>query len=157
MEIKATLPDGTIRRYSRNTTIAQVAESISPTLKKNAVAGKLDGRLVDFHQPITQDSLVEIVVLDSEDGLMIHRHSTAHLLAQAIKRIYGDKNVKLGIGPVIEDGFYYDVDIEKPLSTEDLAAIEAEMGNIIKENLPIVRREISRSEALKTLRRLKSR
>ncbi|AIQ18187.1 threonine--tRNA ligase [Paenibacillus sp. FSL H7-0357] len=150
MEIKATLPDGTIRRYSRNTTIAQVAESISPTLKKNAVAGKLDGRLVDFHQPITQDSLVEIVVLDSEDGLMIHRHSTAHLLAQAIKRIYGDKNVKLGIGPVIEDGFYYDVDIEKPLSTEDLAAIEAEMGNIIKENLPIVRREISRSEALKT-------
>lgn len=148
MEIKATLPDGTIRRYSHNTTIAQVAESISPNLRKNAAAGKLDGRLVDLHQPIEQDSLVEIILLDSEEGQKIHRHSTAHLMAQAIKRIYGEKNVKLGIGPVIEDGFYYDIDIEKPLSTDDLAKIEQEMGRIVQENLPIVRRVVSRSEAL---------
>lgn len=154
MEIKATLPDGTIRRYSRNTTIAQVAESISPTLKKNAVAGKMDGRFVDLHHPITEDSLVEIIQHDSEDGLKIHRHSTAHVLAQALKRIYRDQNVKLGIGPVIEDGFYYDVKMEKPLSADDLAAIETEMGNIIKENLPIVRREVSRQEVLRMFEEL---
>lgn len=148
MEIKAALPDGTIRRYSQNTTIAQVAESISPNLRKNAAAGKLDGRLVDLHQPIEQDSLVEIIRLDSDDGLKILRHSTAHLMAQAIKRIYGEKNVKLGIGPVIDDGFYYDIDIEKPLSSEDLAAIEREMGKIAQENLPIVRRVVSRDEAI---------
>ncbi|MGO4611240.1 threonine--tRNA ligase, partial [Variovorax sp. 2RAF20] len=81
------------------------------------------------------------------DGLAIYRHSTAHVMAQAIKRIYGEKAVKLGIGPVIEDGFYYDIDIEKPLSTDDLAAIEAEMSKVIQENLPITRREVSREEA----------
>lgn len=148
MEIQATLPDGTSRRYSRNTTIAQVAESISASLKKNAVAGKIDGRLVDLDYPIDRDSLVEIIMADSSDGLMILRHSTAHLMAQAIKRIYGDKNVKLEIGPVIEDGFYYDIDIAQPLSVEDLGAIEREMEKIILENLPIVRRVVSRSEAV---------
>ena len=148
MEINVTLPDGTIKRYSRNTEVSAVAESISPSLKKNAVAGKIDGKLVDLHQPIAQDSRVEIVLLDSIEGQDIHRHSTSHLMAQAIKRIYGAKNVKLGIGPVIEDGFYYDMDIEQPLSSEDLAAIEQEMHRIIKENLPIVRREVSRDEAV---------
>ncbi|UQZ36632.1 threonine--tRNA ligase [Paenibacillus sp. PK3_47] len=148
MEIKATLPDGTVRRYAQGTTIAQIAESISPSLRKNAAAGKLDGRLIDLHQPVKQDSLVEIIMLDSEEGQNIHRHSTAHLMAQAIKRIYGEKKVKLGIGPVIEDGFYYDIDIEKPLSTEDLAAIEQEMNRIVRENLPVVRRVVTREEAL---------
>ncbi|WP_238655811.1 threonine--tRNA ligase [Paenibacillus piscarius] len=148
MEIQVQLPDGAIRRYSRNTTIAQVAESISVSLKKKAIAGKIDGRLVDLDCPLERDSLVEIVLEDSSDGLMIHRHSTAHLMAQAVKRIYGDRNVKLGIGPVIEDGFYYDIDIAQPLSSEDLAAIEQEMEKIIKENLPIQRREVSREEAL---------
>lgn len=148
MEIQVQLPDGAIRRYSRNTTIAQVAESISVSLKKKAIAGKIDGRLVDLDCPVERDSLVEIVVEDSSDGLMIHRHSTAHLMAQAVRRIYGDRNVKLGIGPVIEDGFYYDIDIAEPLSSEELAAIEQEMVKIIKENLPIQRRVVSREEAL---------
>lgn len=148
MEIQVKLPDGTIRRYSRNTTVAQVAESISASLKKNAVAGRIDGRLVDLDHPVEQDSLVEIIMADSSDGLMIHRHSTAHLMAQAVKRIYGDQNVKLGIGPVIEDGFYYDIDIARPLSVEDLGAIEREMEKIIGENLPILRRVVSRSEAM---------
>ncbi|MEK4516289.1 threonine--tRNA ligase [Paenibacillus sp. FSL H8-0122] len=148
MEIQVQLPDGANRRYSRNTTIAQIAESISVSLRKNAVAGKIDGRLVDLDCPVEGDSLVEIVSADSSDGLMIHRHSTAHVMAQAIKRIYGERNVKLGIGPVIEDGFYYDIDIEQPLSSEDLAAIEREMGKIIKENLPIRRRVVSRAEAV---------
>lgn len=154
MEIQVKLPDGTIRRYSRNTTVAQVAESISANLKKNAVAGKIDGRLVDLDHPVEQDSLVEIIMADSSDGLMIHRHSTAHLMAQAVKRIYGDQNVKLGIGPVIEDGFYYDIDIARPLSVEDLSAIEREMEKIIGENLPILRRVVSRSEAMERFRQL---
>ncbi|MNO37129.1 Threonine--tRNA ligase 2 [compost metagenome] len=148
MDINAALPDGTIRRYARGTTVAQVAESISTSLKKNAVAGKIDGRLVDFHQPVDRDSLVEIVTADSPEGLSIQRHSTAHIMAQAIKRIYGAPKVKLGIGPVIEDGFYYDIDLEQPISTDDFAAIEQEMQQIIRENLPIVRRVVSRSEAL---------
>lgn len=148
MEIQVQLPDGANRRYSRNTTIAQIAESISVSLRKNAVVSKIDGRLVDLDCPVEGDSLVEIVSADSSDGLMIHRHSTAHVMAQAIKRIYGERNVKLGIGPVIEDGFYYDIDIEQPLSSEDLAAIEREMGKIIKENLPIRRRVVSRAEAV---------
>ncbi|WP_342422719.1 threonine--tRNA ligase [Paenibacillus sp. FSL E2-0178] len=155
MEIQVKLPDGTIRRYSRNTTVAQVAESISASLKKNAVAGKIDGRLVDLDHPVEQDSLVEIIMADSSEGLMIHRHSTAHLMAQAVKRIYGDQNVKLGIGPVIEDGFYYDIDIARPLSVEDLGAIEREMEKIIGENLPILRRVVSRSEAMERFRQLK--
>ncbi|MEK3715029.1 threonine--tRNA ligase [Paenibacillus sp. FSL R7-0333] len=154
MEIQVQLPDGANRRYSRNTTIAQIAESISVSLRKNAVAGKIDGRLVDLDCPVEGDSLVEIVLADSSDGLMIHRHSTAHVMAQAIKRIYGERNVKLGIGPVIEDGFYYDIDIEQPLSSEDLAAIEREMGKIIKENLPIRRRVVSRAEAVKYFEQL---
>ncbi|MNB88963.1 Threonine--tRNA ligase 2 [compost metagenome] len=148
MEIKVKLPDGQIKGYSYNTDISAVAESISPSLKKNAVAGKVDGKLVDLHHPLVKDSRVEIVTLDSKEGQDVHRHSTAHLMAQAIKRIYGGKKVKLGIGPVIEDGFYYDVDIEQPLSSEDLAAIEQEMNAIVKENLPIVRREVSRDEAV---------
>lgn len=148
MEINVTLPDGKVKRYSHNTDINAIAESISPSLKKNAAAGKIDGKLVDLNYPITHDSRVEIVLLDSKEGQDIHRHSTAHLMAQAIKRIYGGKNVKLGIGPVIEDGFYYDIDIENPLSSENLAAIEQEMNVIVKENLPIVRREVSRDEAI---------
>ncbi|MEW9700833.1 threonine--tRNA ligase [Paenibacillus sp. SI8] len=154
MEINVTLPDGTIRRYLPNTTVAQVAESISISLRKNAVAGKLNGKLVDLSQAIEQDSHVEIVTLDGKNGLDIYRHSTAHVLAQAIKRIYGDKAVKLGIGPVIEDGFYYDIDIANPLSAEDLGAIEKEMAAIAQENLPIVRRVVSRSEAIATFEKL---
>ncbi|MGO4348846.1 threonine--tRNA ligase [Paenibacillus sp. MCAF9] len=147
MSIAITLPDGTVKEYPQGTTAAQLAESISTGLGKNAVAGKVDGRLVDLNEPIQASSSVEIITLDGADGLAIYRHSTAHVMAQAIKRIYGEKAVKLGIGPVIEDGFYYDIDIEKPLSTDDLAAIEAEMSKVIQENLPITRREVSREEA----------
>lgn len=148
MEINVILPDGTARRYLQGTTIAQVAESISIGLKKNAVAGKINGKPVDLNEAIEQDSQIEIVTLEGKDGLDIYRHTTAHIMAQAIKRIYGEKAVKLAIGPVIEDGFYYDIDIEKPLSSDDLSAIEKEMEKVIQENLPIVRREVSRAEAL---------
>ncbi|MGZ9586561.1 threonine--tRNA ligase [Paenibacillus marinisediminis] len=154
MEINVTLPDRTIRRVEQGTTIMQVGESISTGLKKLAVAGKLDGKLVDLNQSLEHDCLLEIVTLDSKEGLDIYRHSTAHLMAQAIKRIYGAQAVKLGIGPVIEDGFYYDIDIANPLSTEDLVAIEREMEKIIQENIPIVRRVVSRAEAIQLFEKL---
>lgn len=149
MNIKVTLPDGAVREYEKGTTVEQVAESISPGLKKNAVAGKINGQLVDLNRALEEDAALEIVTLDSEAGVEVMRHSAAHLMAQAIKRIYGNKAVKLGIGPVIEDGFYYDIDLDRAISSEDLGAIEKEMEKIVQENLPIVRREVSREEALR--------
>ncbi|MBO9609933.1 MAG: threonine--tRNA ligase [Paenibacillaceae bacterium] len=149
MSIQVTFPDGAVREYAGGTTIEQVAESISSGLKKNAVIGKVDGKPVDLNTPLEQSAAVEIVTLDADAGLEVYRHSTAHLMAQAIKRIYGEKTVKLGIGPVIEDGFYYDIDLEKPLSADDLGAIEKEMERIAGENLPITRRVVSREEALR--------
>lgn len=149
MEIKVTFPDESNRGYLQGTTIEEVAASISTSLKKQALAGKIDGTLVDVDTAIEHDSLVEIVTADSKDGLSIIRHSTAHVMAQAIQRIYGADTVKLGIGPVIEDGFYYDIDIAKPLSTEDLAAIEQEMSRVIQENLPIKQEVVSREEAIR--------
>ncbi|GIP34319.1 threonine--tRNA ligase [Paenibacillus sp. J2TS4] len=154
MGIQVTFPDGAVREYEQGTTVEELAGSISSGLKKNAVAGKINGQVVDLNRTIDADSKVEIVTLDSEDGLEVYRHSTAHLMAQAIKRIYGEKKVKLGIGPVIEDGFYYDIDLETPLSSDDLAKIEAEMNKIIKENLSIQRRVVSREEALRIFEEL---
>lgn len=149
MPIRVTLPDGAVREYEAGTTLAEVAASISRGLAKNAVVGKVDGRLVDLSYPLNADASVEIVTLDSQEGLEVMRHSTAHLMAQAIKRLYGQKAVKLGIGPVIEDGFYYDIDLDQPISSDDLAKIEQEMARIVKEDLPIVRREVSREEAIR--------
>ena len=149
MSVKVTLPDGAVREYEAGSSIEDVAASISSGLKKNAVAGKIDGKIVDVYTPIDVDAAVEIVTLDSQDGLELMRHSTAHLMAQAIKRLYKEHNVKLGIGPVIEDGFYYDIDMEHSLNPEDLAKIEKEMERIVGENLPIRRRVVSRDEALR--------
>lgn len=149
MSVQVKLPDGAIRTYDENVTIEDIAFSISPGLKKVAVAGKVDGIVVDINTTITSDVSLEIITLDNADGLEVMRHSSAHLMAQAIKRIYGGTKVKLGIGPVIEDGFYYDIDMEQSITPEDLALIEKEMEKIIKEDLPIVRREVSREEALR--------
>jgi threonyl-tRNA synthetase len=146
MNISITLPDGAVREYPAGTTIEEVAGSISPGLRKNALAGKIDGKVVDVYAPIQSNAAIEIVTDSSPDGLEVYRHSTAHLLAQALKRIYSD--VKLGIGPVIEDGFYYDIDMEHSLTPDDLAAIEKEMNKIVGENLEIRRREVSRDEAV---------
>lgn len=148
MSIQITLPDGAVKEFRAGASIEEVAAAISPGLKKNAVAGKVDGKAVDLSYRLEGDAKVEIVTLQSADGLEVYRHSTAHLMAQALKRLYGDKAVKLGIGPVIEDGFYYDIDLERPISSEELVAIEREMEKIVRENWPIVRREVSREEAL---------
>lgn len=147
--LNITFPDGAVRQYEKGVTIEEIAASISPGLRKNALAGKVDGVVVDLYKELDQDARVEIVTYDSEEGLEILRHSTAHLMAQAIKRLYPDKNVKLGIGPVIEEGFYYDIDMDYSLTPDDLAAIEKEMERIIGENLPIRRHEVSREEAIR--------
>ncbi len=149
MAINIKLPDGSVREYEAGSSIEDVAASISSGLRKNAVAGKMDGIVVDLSTPLQDGALIEIVTQDTPEGLEVMRHSTAHLLAQAAKRLYGAKEVKLGVGPVIEDGFYYDMDLEEPLNPEDLQKIEKEMERIIGENLPIVRKEVSRAEALR--------
>jgi threonyl-tRNA synthetase len=145
--IKVTLPDGAVREYPAGSTIADVAQSISPGLRKKAIAGKIDGKLVDLSRELTRDASVEVITSESPEGLEVIRHSSAHLLAQAVKRLYGPE-VKLGVGPVIEDGFYYDMDIPVSITPEDLPKIEAEMEKIVKEDLPIVRKVVSRDEAI---------
>ncbi|MBG9768994.1 threonine--tRNA ligase [Bacillus vallismortis] len=143
--VKITFPDGAVKEFAKGTTTEDIAASISPGLKKKSLAGKLNGKEIDLKMPINEDGKVEIITEGSEEGLQIMRHSTAHLLAQAIKRIY--KDVKFGVGPVIENGFYYDVEMEEAITPEDLPKIEKEMKKIVNANLPIVRKEVSREEA----------
>ncbi|SER90061.1 threonine--tRNA ligase [Salipaludibacillus aurantiacus] len=145
-KVTLTFPDGAKKEFDEGVTTEEIAASISPGLKKNALAGKLNGEPVDFRQPITKDAQIEIITYNSDEGLDILRHSTAHLMAQAVKRLYG--NVKLGVGPVIEEGFYYDIDMEETLTPEDLPKIEKEMKRIIDENLEIKRVEVTREEAV---------
>ncbi|OXM13269.1 threonine--tRNA ligase [Paenibacillus herberti] len=146
-EISIALPSGSVRRYPAGTTVAHVADSIRPGLRKQAVAGKASGRLVDLSHRLEQDGDLELVLPDSPEGLELLRHSAAHILAQALKRLYGEQGVKLGIGPSIKDGFYYDVELANPLSATDLAEIEKEMERITQADLPFQRREVSREEA----------
>ncbi|WP_404322462.1 threonine--tRNA ligase [Cytobacillus firmus] len=150
--VKVSFPDGAVKEFPKGTTTEDIAASISPGLKKKAIAGKLDGEMYDLRRPIEKDGAIEIVTPDSSDALEVLRHSTAHLMAQAIKRLY--KNVKLGVGPVIEGGFYYDIDLEESLSPEDLPVIEKEMKKIINENLDIVRKEVSRNEAVEIFKEI---
>jgi threonyl-tRNA synthetase len=145
--IKIAFPDGAVKEFAKGTTTEDIAASISPGLKKKSLAGKLDGQLIDLRTPIQEDGAIEIVTQDSDEALEIMRHSTAHLMAQAIKRLYKDQSIQLGIGPVIENGFYYDIDMEQAITPEDLPAIEKEMKKIVNENLEIVRTEVSREDA----------
>ncbi|WP_339203022.1 threonine--tRNA ligase [Bacillus sp. FSL K6-1366] len=143
--VKITFPDEAVKEFAKGTTTEDIAASISPGLKKKSLAGKLNGKEIDLRTPINEDGTVEIITEGSEEGLQIMRHSAAHLLAQAIKRIY--KDVKFGVGPVIENGFYYDVEMDEAITPEDLPKIEKEMKKIVNANLPIVRKEVSREEA----------
>lgn len=152
--VKVTLPDGSKREYESGVTVEDVAASISPSLKKKAIAGKVDGKIVDVKAVIPHDALLEILTEDSQEALEVMRHSCAHLMAQAIKRIIGDDNVRLGIGPVIQDGFYYDIDTNVTITPEMLEQIEKEMQKIVKENLPIERKVVSREEALEIYEKL---
>ncbi|WP_251549512.1 threonine--tRNA ligase [Neobacillus muris] len=144
--VKISFPDGAVKEFPKGTTTEDIAGSISPGLRKKAIAGKFNGKLVDLRRPLFEDGSIEIVTPDAKDGLEVLRHSTAHLMAQAVKRLY--PNAKLGVGPVIEGGFYYDMDLEESLTLEDLPKIEKEMAKIVNENLEIVRKEVSRDEAV---------
>jgi len=143
--IKLKFPDGAIKEFPKGTTTEEVAASISPGLRKKALAGQLDNQLVDLKAPLQHDGAIAIVTPGSDEALEVLRHSSAHLLAQAVKRLF--KDVKLGVGPVIENGFYYDIDSPEPITAEDLLAIEKEMKKIINENLEIVRHDVSRAQA----------
>ncbi|RAS77724.1 threonine--tRNA ligase [Priestia endophytica] len=145
---KLTFPDGSVKEFEVGITTEDVAFSISPGLRKKAIAGKINGKEIDLTAPIQEDGKIEILTQGSKEALEILRHSTAHLMAQAIKRLYGN-DVKLGVGPVIESGFYYDIDMEESITPEDLPKIEKEMQKIVDENLQIVREEVSRDEAHK--------
>ena len=144
--IKITFPDGAVKEFPKGITVKEVAESISKSLAKKALAGKVNGELVDFDRSIEEDASIEIVTPDHEDALGILRHSTAHLLAHALTRLY--PGIHFGVGPAIETGFYYDTDMPNQLTEDALPEVEAEMMKIVKENYPIVRREVSRKEAL---------
>ncbi|MGE7218610.1 threonine--tRNA ligase [Priestia koreensis] len=137
--------DGNEKEFSKGITLHAIAESISSSLKKKAIAGKVNGELYDLHRAINQDAEIEILTVESDEGLEIMRHTTAHILAQAVKRVH--KNVKLGVGPVIEDGFYYDMDLSTTIASNELLQLEHEMKKIINENHPIERTEVTRSEA----------
>ncbi|XNN68370.1 threonine--tRNA ligase [Bacillus pumilus] len=149
-QIQLTFPDGAVKEFDKTTTTEDIAASISPGLKKKALAGKLNGKEIDLRTPLLESGTIEIITDKSDEALDIMRHSTAHLLAQAIKRLYGkEHHVQFGVGPVIENGFYYDVDIDVAITPEDLPKIEKEMKKIINSNLPIERIEVSREEAKK--------
>lgn len=143
--IDLVFPDGAKKSFEAGVTGRDVAASISNSLAKRALAAKIDGELVDLNAPINEGGAIEIVDPKHEDALGILRHSTAHLMAQAMKRLY--PGIKFGVGPAIETGYYYDTDQEKQITEEDLPVIEAEMAKIVKENYPIERREVTRAEA----------
>ncbi|NOY45012.1 MAG: threonine--tRNA ligase [Deltaproteobacteria bacterium] len=150
MTIRVTLPDGSVKELPRGATPLQVAEAIGKRLAREAVAAEVDGRLVDLTTALEADCRLRILTGDTPEGLEVLRHSASHVMAQAAKRVLGE--VKLAIGPATADGFYYDLDTPRPLTPDDLEAIEAEMARIVKEDLPVRRRELPREEALRFFR-----
>ena len=144
-KIVISFPNGSQSSFETGSTLEDIAQSISPSLKKKSVVGKVNGSLLDMQRPIQSDAEVELFTLHSPEGLEVMRHTAAHILAQAVNRLYG--NVNLGVGPVVENGFYYDIDSDQSITKDDLSNIEKEMNNIVTENLPIKRQTLSREEA----------
>ncbi|MBC7324249.1 MAG: TGS domain-containing protein, partial [Moorella sp. (in: Bacteria)] len=147
-----TLSDGSIKEYAPGTTALQVAHDISPRLAREALAARVNGEVWDLTRPLPEECRLELLTFADEGGRLAYRHTAAHVMAQAVKHLFPD--TRLGIGPAITDGFYYDFDSEHKFTPDDLAAIEAEMQRIIKADLPLERQEISREEALEIFRRL---
>ena len=144
--IKVTLKDGSCKEYQRGITIKEVAESISAGLARVALAGEVDGQVKDLGYKLENDCKLSLLTFDDEGGRLAYRHTASHVMAQAVKRIYPD--IKLAIGPAIDNGFYYDFDRGTPFSIEELANIEKEIDKIIKEDLPLVRSTLPREEAI---------
>ncbi|MCX7774314.1 MAG: threonine--tRNA ligase [Clostridia bacterium] len=147
--ISIQLKDGSVKTYEKGVTILEVAKDISEGLARAAVAGEVDGKVKDLHTPLTVDCSLNLLTFDTEGGKHTYWHTTSHIMAQAVKRLF--PNVKLAIGPAIDNGFYYDFDSEKTFTPDDLKAIEDEMQKIIKEDLPLARFTLSREEALKLM------
>ncbi len=145
--ISITLPDGAVRQYPAPVSVHDVAASIGPGLAKAALAGKVDGKVVDTSFLLDRDAALAIVTDKDAEGLEVIRHSTAHLLAYAVKELFPDAQVT--IGPVIEDGFYYDFSYKRPFTLDDLAAIEARMAELARKDEPVVRSEMPRDDAVK--------
>ena len=146
MSIEVRLPDDSLRQLAEGATGADLAGGIGARLLEAALAIKVDGRLVDLKAPLADGVKVEIVTSKSPDSLELVRHSTAHLLAHAVKRLY--PHARVGIGPTIEDGFYYDFWMDKPFTPEDLPVIEAEMRKIVAEDVPVIREDLGRDAAV---------
>ena len=146
--LNITLPDGSVRQYEAPVTVAQIAASIGSGLAKATVAGKVNGKLVDSSDPIIKDASVQIITPKDKEGVEIIRHSCAHLVGHAVKQLY--PNAKMVIGPVIEDGFYYDIATDKPFTPDDVAAIEARMKELINQDYDVVKIMTPRAETIKT-------
>ena len=140
------LPDGSVKAFPGPVTVAEVAQSIGAGLARAALAGRVKGRLVDTSFKILEDSDLQIITERDPDGVDIIRHSTAHLLAQAVKELFPEAQVT--IGPVIENGFYYDFSYKRPFTPEDLTLIEQKMSQIAKQDLPVTRKEMPRDQAV---------
>lgn len=145
--LKITLPDGSVREFDGPVTIMQVAQSIGAGLAKNTVAGRVNGRLLDACDVIAQDATLQIITPKDQEGVDIIRHSCAHLIGHAVKQLY--PTAKMVIGPVIEEGFYYDISYERPFTPEDVAAIEARMKELIAQDYDVVKKMTSRAEVIK--------
>jgi len=145
-EIRLRLPDGNEKRLPAGITGQGIAETIGPRLAKDALAIKLDGRLQDLNLPVEQDASIAILTFDSPEGREVYWHSTSHLMAHAVKQLF--PQAKLAIGPAIEEGFYYDFDLERPFTPEDLVTIEKKMAELAKAATPITRKNISKADAL---------
>ena len=152
--IKVELKDGSKIEVEEGKSILEVAKQISEGLARNSLAGRVDGEVKDLRTKLEKDCKLEILTFDDEDGKKAYWHTTSHIMAQAIKRLYGD-SAKLAIGPSIATGFYYDFDVEKPFSEEDIAKIEEEMKKIIKEDLELTRYTLPREEAIKLMKERK--
>jgi len=144
------LPDGTVREYARGTTVSQVAQDLGGRIAEEALVARVNGKLVDLSYQLQEDAELELLTPETEAGLEVLRHSTAHVMAQAVKRLIPE--ARLAIGPPIENGFYYDFDVPRPLTPEDLKAIEEEMRRIIKEDYPFARSEMDRNAAIEFYR-----
>ncbi len=144
--IDINFPDGRHREYPEGTTLLQIAADISAKLAKNTVAASFNDKITDLNTPLCNDGKVEFIDFDNDRGRSVYRHSSSHIMAQAVKRLWPE--TKFAIGPAIDKGFYYDFDTDHTFTPEDFALIEKEMNSIIKSDYPIVRRELSKEEAL---------
>ena len=148
--IKVTLPDESIKEVEQGTKVSEVASSIGSGLARNALGGMVDGEVVELNHPITKDCRLKILTFDDDEGKLILRHTASHVMAQAIKRLFPE--AKLAIGPAVDDGFYYDMDIDRSFTPEDFGPIEAEMKKIVDADYPIVREVKSKDEAIKFMK-----